>query len=48
MQFVYNQIPNKLDLFDYDTFQMNEIKMYAVVSNLETGKQRISSMYQYA
>ena len=36
--FVYNQIPNKLDLFDYDAFHQSGIKMYAVVSNLETGK----------
>lgn len=37
-QFVYDEIPNKLDPYDYDTFNRSGIKLYAVCSNLETGK----------
>lgn len=36
--FIYNEIPNRLDLYDYETFHKSGIKLYAVVSNLETGK----------
>ncbi|MEE0059716.1 MAG: patatin family protein [Acutalibacteraceae bacterium] len=36
--FAYNQLPNKLDPFDYDTFEKSDIKYYVTCSNLETGK----------
>lgn len=36
--FVYDDIPNKLNLFDYDTFSQSKTKFYAVVSNLKSGK----------
>lgn len=36
--FIYNEIPNRLDLYDYETFNKSGIKLYAVVSNIETGK----------
>ena len=35
--FLYNKIPNELYPFDYAAFAANPTKMYAVVSNLETG-----------
>lgn len=35
--FGYNQIPNKLDPFDYDAFKNSGIDFYAVCSNVETG-----------
>jgi len=38
VDFCYNVLPNKLLPFDYDTFQKNPIKCYAVVSNLVTGQ----------
>lgn len=37
-KFVYDDIPNNLDLYDYDTFNTSNIKLYAVVTNIETGK----------
>ncbi|MGX8852251.1 patatin-like phospholipase family protein [Amedibacillus sp. YH-ame10] len=37
-KFVYDDIPNKLDIYDYETFNKGEIKLYAVCSNIETGK----------
>lgn len=36
--FVYNAIPNELDLYDYETFHNGKTKLYAVCTNLETGK----------
>lgn len=36
--FVYNQIPNELELFDYETYNKNEGNFYSVVTNCETGK----------
>lgn len=33
----YHQIPDRLNPFDYDTFNKNESKGYAVVTNIETG-----------
>lgn len=36
--FIYNEIPNRLDLYDYETFNKSGIKLYAVVSNIETGE----------
>lgn len=38
VDFSYNQIPNKLDLADYDAFINNPTDFYAVVSNVKTGK----------
>ena len=37
-KFVYDTIPNQLDIFDYDTYNTSKMKFYAVASNLETGK----------
>ena len=36
--FCYNVLPNKLDLFDYETYRSNPIKFYAVASDCATGK----------
>lgn len=36
--FLYNQIPNQLDPFDYDTFKNNNVRMTAVVSDVVSGK----------
>ena len=36
--FIFNQIPNKLVPFDYDSFKQYRGKVYAVVTNLDTGK----------
>ena len=36
--FCYNILPNKLDLFDYETYRSNPLKFYAVVSDCVTGK----------
>ena len=38
IDFVYNEIPNKLDVMDWDTFAASKTKFYAVLSNLVTGK----------
>lgn len=37
-KFCFDDLVNKLDKFDYDTFKKNKTKFYAVVSNLDTGK----------
>ena len=37
VDFCYNELPNQLDLFDYDAFNANPTKFYAVCSNIETG-----------
>lgn len=37
-KFVYDDIPNKLNLYDYDTFNKSETEFYATVTNLETGE----------
>lgn len=37
-EFAYDLLPNKLDPFDYDTFEKSEIDYYLTCSNLETGK----------
>lgn len=37
-EFVYDTIPNQLDIFDYDAYNTSGMKFYAVASNLETGK----------
>lgn len=36
--FCYHELPEKLDLFDYDTYRSNPMEFYAVVSDMETGK----------
>lgn len=38
VDFCYDELPNKLDKFDYDAFSANSTKFYAVCSNIETGK----------
>lgn len=35
--FCYDEIPNRLDLFDYDTFERSPIDFYATCTNVETG-----------
>lgn len=37
-EFAYNLLPNKLEPFDYDTFENSDIDYYVTCSNLETGK----------
>ena len=37
-KFCFDDLVNKLDKFDYDTFNNNKTNFYAVVSNLETGR----------
>ena len=37
VDFCYNQIPNKLDLFDYDTYLKNPMEFYVVVTDADTG-----------
>ena len=36
--FCYNVLPNKLDLFDYETYRSNPLAFYAVASDCKTGK----------
>lgn len=36
-KFLYDTIPNQLNLFDDDTFIKNHTKLYATVTNIETG-----------
>lgn len=36
--FCYNELPNRLDLFDYETYRSNPLKFYAVASDCRTGK----------
>lgn len=38
VDFCYNQIPNKLDLFDTDTFRKSKTDFYVVATDVETGK----------
>lgn len=35
--FCYNQLPNKLDLFDYETYKSNPTEFYVVASDAKTG-----------
>ena len=35
--FAYYEIPDKLDIFQYNTFDKSKIKLYCTVTNLETG-----------
>ncbi|MDY4152223.1 MAG: patatin family protein [Treponema sp.] len=36
--FCYNQIPNKLDIFDVESYKNNPMEFYVVVSDAENGK----------
>lgn len=36
--FCYHEIPEKLDLYDFDAFKESQTKFYAVATNIETGK----------
>lgn len=38
MEFIFDQIPNKLNLFDYTTYHQNKMQLIAVSSDVETGK----------
>lgn len=42
--FCYNILPNKLDLFDYETYRSNPLKFYAVASDCVTGKPVIKEL----
>lgn len=35
--FCYNQIPNELDIFDYETYRKNPVEFYVVASDVEKG-----------
>ena len=37
-QFCYHDIPEKLDVFDYDAFEKSKTKFYVVATNLLTGR----------
>lgn len=37
-EFCYDEIPNNLDLFDYETYKNNPINFYAVATDIETGR----------
>lgn len=37
-EFCYRTIPDELDLYDYEAYCENKAKLYATVSNLETGQ----------
>ncbi len=37
-EFCYHEIPEKLDVYDFETFNKSETKFYGVVTALETGK----------
>lgn len=36
--FCYNQIPNSLDVFDYEAFKENPMTFYVVATDIDTGK----------
>lgn len=36
--FCYDELPNKLDVFDTETFMRNPMEFYVVATNVETGK----------
>ena len=36
-EFCFDEIPNKLDVFDFDTFNKTKEEFYAVVTNVDTG-----------
>lgn len=37
-EFCYHEIPEKLDLYDFDAFRQSKTKFYAAATNIETGK----------
>ncbi len=37
-EFSYHELPDKLDVFDHDTFESSETKFYVTCTNLETGQ----------
>ena len=37
-EFCYDELPNKLDIFDNETYKKSPEEFYAVVTNLDTGK----------
>ena len=37
-EFCYHDLPEKLDVFDYDTYEKSNVKFYATCSNVETGQ----------
>lgn len=37
-EFAYDTLPNRLDKFDYDTFENSKIDYYVTCTNVETGK----------
>ena len=37
-KFCYDELPNKLDLFDYEEYRSNPLKFYAVASDCRTGE----------
>lgn len=38
VEFCYHELPDKLDIYDHDTFLKNPTPFYAVVTNLESGE----------
>ena len=38
MDFLFNKIPNELNIYDHDTFKKSKAKFIAVATNCETGK----------
>ncbi|MBQ9235195.1 MAG: patatin family protein [Alphaproteobacteria bacterium] len=38
VKFCYDELPNRLDVFDYETFAAGKTKFFAVCSNVETGQ----------
>ena len=38
VNFSYNRIPNELDLFDTESYKANPMELYAVATDVETGK----------
>lgn len=48
-EFCYHELPNKLDLYDYDTFNKSETKFYVTCTDVETGKavhKHMTDMYE--
>lgn len=37
-KFCYDEIPNKLDIFDFDTYENNTMEFYTVLTDIETGE----------
>ena len=43
-EFCYDELPNVLDPFDYDTFERNPMEFWCVTTDVETGKARYDLM----